>query len=94
MIVVRYRCPAGNALDDLDKQAWTNPICMDGMPFVKNGKFMYGITRTKLCSGWCSVSSDATQAKCIVGDEVKQKRDACCADQPPCDRAGLSKCKF
>ena len=64
------------------------------MPFVKNGEFMYGITRTKLCSGWCSVSSDATQAKCIVGDEVKEKREGCCADQPPCNRAGLPKCKF
>ena len=82
-------CPA----IDPEKQAWTNPICMDGMPFVKNGEFMFDITRTKLCSGWCGVSSTATQSQCIVGDEVKQKLDACCAGFQ-CNRAGLPKCKF
>ena len=75
------------------KKAWTNPICMDGMPFVKNGEFMFDITRTKLCAGWCGVSSTATQSQCIVGDEVKQKLDACCAGFQ-CNRAGLPKCKF
>ena len=76
-----------------DKKAWTNPICMDGMPFVKNGEFMFDITRTKLCAGWCGVSSTATQSQCIGGDEVKQKLDACCAGFQ-CNRAGLPKCKF
>ena len=55
---------------------------------------MFDITRTKICSGWCGVMSTATQTKCIGGDVVKQKRDACCAGFPPCNRAGLPKCKW
>ena len=54
----------------------------------------FGTTRSGQCLGWCGVSSTATQAQCIGGDEVKEKREGCCADQPPCNRAGLPKCKF
>ena len=75
-----------------DKKAWTNPICMDGMPFVKNGEFMFDITRTKLCAGWCGVT-EIHGTTCIGGDEVKQKLDACCAGFQ-CNRAGLPKCKW
>ena len=82
--------PAGHPLD---KKAWTNPICAKGM-LQRDGQLMFDITRTKICSGWCGVMSTATQPKCIGGDVVKQKRDACCAGFPPCNRAGLPKCKW
>ena len=57
-------------------------------------KLAFDTTRSGQCLGWCGVSSTATQAQCIAGDEVKEKREGCCADQPPCNRAGLPKCKF
>ena len=70
---------------------------MDDMPFVMNGVFL-STTRTKLCADWCGTKErygkDYPDGACISGDEVKQKRDACCADKPPCNRAGLPKCKF
>ena len=75
----------------LDKQDWTNPICCNAH---WGCKLAFGTTRSGQCLGWCGVSSSPTQAKCIVGDEVKEKRDACCKGQPPCNRAGLPKCKF
>ena len=86
-------CPA---IDDdidpaLDKQDWTNPICCNA---YWGCKLAFDTTRSGQCLGWCGVSSTATQAKCISGDEVKEKREGCCADQPPCDRAGLPNCKF
>ena len=83
--------PAGHALD---KRAWTNPICMSDIPvfFIKNGEFMFDITRTKLCAGWCGVT-EIHGTTCIGGDEVKQKLDACCAGFQ-CTRAGFPKCKF
>ena len=78
----------------LDKRAWTNPICMDGIPALM---FHFGAgTRTKICADWCGTKErygkDYPDGACISGDEVKQKRDACCADKPPCNRAGLPKC--
>ena len=79
--------PAG---DPLDKKAWGNPICDNGIP-VSNGQFMFKITRTGQCSGWCG-TMEIHGTTCKGGDVVKQKRDACCAGFPPCPK--LPKCKF
>jgi hypothetical protein len=79
--------PAGHPQD---KVAWTNPICADGIPAM-NGQLMWGITRTGQCSGWCG-TMEIHGTTCKGGDEVKQKRDACCAGFPPCPK--LPKCKF
>ena len=83
--------PAGHALD---KKAWGNPICMSDIPvfFIENGDFKFDITRSGQCFGWCGIYSSPGQGPCIGGGEVKQKRDACCAHQPPCNRVGLRKC--
>ena len=87
--VKAFGCP--DDLDDLlDKQDWTNPICCNA---YWGCKLAFDTTRSGQCLGWCGVSSSPTQAKCIVGDEVKEKREGCCADQPPCPK-NLPACKF
>ena len=87
--VKAFGCP--DDLDSLlDKQDWTNPICCNA---YWGCKLAFDTTRSGQCLGWCGVSSTATQAQCIGGDEVKEKREGCCADQPPCPRK-LPACKF
>jgi len=87
--VKAFGCP--DDLDSLlDKQDWTNPICCNA---YWGCKLAFGTTRSGQCLGWCGVSSTATQAQCIGGDEVKEKREGCCADQPPCPK-NLPACKF
>ena len=87
--VKAFGCP--DDLDSLlDKQDWTNPICCNA---YWGCKLAFDTTRSGQCLGWCGVSSTATQAQCIGGDEVKEKREGCCADQPPCPK-NLPACKF
>ena len=87
--VKAFGCP--DDLDSLlDKQPWTNPICCNA---YWGCKLAFDTTRSGQCLGWCGVSSTATQAQCIGGDEVKEKREGCCADQPPCPK-NLPACKF
>ena len=74
----------------LDKQDWTNPICCNAH---WGCKLAFGTTRYGQCKSWCGISSSPGQGPCIAGDEVKEKREGCCADQPPCPK-NLPACKF